>query len=58
MGAIFKIGDAGELARLILDALDHPEQLQKTNTDFSAYSPDIVAESYEKLFGEIATEIH
>lgn len=58
MGAIFKIGNAGELARLILDALDHPEQLQKANTDFSAYSPDMVAESYEKLFGEIATEIH
>jgi len=57
MGAIFPIGDAGELARQIMEALDHPEYLQQANKDFTVYEPDKVAAQYEKLFSEIDTEI-
>ena len=57
MGAIFPIGDAGELARQILEMLDHPEYLQQANKDFTAYEPDKVAAQYENLFSEIYTEI-
>lgn len=53
MGAIFPIGDAGELAQRILEALDHPDYLQQANLDFSAYEPDKVAAQYEELFAEI-----
>ncbi len=53
MGAIFSIGDAGELAQQILEALDHPDYLQQANLDFSAYEPDKVAAQYEELFTEI-----
>ena len=53
MGAIFPIGDAGELAQRILEALDHPDYLQQANMDFSAYDPDKVAVQYEELFAEI-----
>ena len=57
MGAIFPIGDAGELARQIMEALDHPEYLQQANKDFIVYEPDKVAAQYEELFSEIDTEI-
>lgn len=57
MGAIFPIGDAGELARQILEMLDHPEYLQQANKDFIVYEPDKVAAQYEELFSEIDTEI-
>lgn len=58
MGAIFPIGDAQALAKGILKALEHPEELQQAHTDFSAYSPDSVASIYEDLFAEIKAEIH
>ena len=57
MGAIFPIGDAAELARQILEALDHPEYLQQANKDFSVYEPDKVAAQYEALFSEINAKI-
>jgi len=57
MGAIFPIGDAAELARQILEALDHPEYLQQANMDFSVYEPDKVAAQYEALFSEINAKI-
>lgn len=58
MGAIFPIGDSDALAKSILHALDHPEELQQANMDFSAYTPDSVAQVYEDLFAEITTQIH
>lgn len=58
MGAIFPVGDAGELARRIIHALQHPGELEAANTDFSAYVPDRVAEAYENLFSEIAAELN
>lgn len=58
MGAIFPIGDSHTLARGIINALDHPEELKQANMDFSAYTPDSVAEIYEDLFEEIRSEIH
>ena len=57
MGAIFPIGDSSELARQIIVALRNPELLKQANTNFSAYSPDSVAEAYETLFDEITAEL-
>lgn len=57
MGSIFPIGDSSELARQIIDALRHPEDVENANTDFSAYLPDTVAAAYETLFSEIAGEL-
>jgi len=34
MGAIFPIGDSKALANGIINALEHPEELQQANTDF------------------------
>lgn len=58
MGAIFPIGDSKALANGIINALEHPEELQQANTDFSMYLPDSIAASYEQLFEEIKAEIN
>ena len=57
MGAIFPIGDSAALANSIIHAIQHPEEMEQANMDFSAYTPDAVAAIYEDLFEKIRKEI-
>lgn len=57
MGAIFPIGDSDALGSEIVKALRDTNWQMSANKDFSAYSPAGVANAYETLFAEIASEI-
>lgn len=58
MGAIFPIGDSQALAKSVIEQLGNPAGKKVESDEFSIYSPDSVAEAYEKLFLEINNELH
>jgi glycosyltransferase involved in cell wall biosynthesis len=51
MGEVAEIGSAGDLARCVLEVLDHPEKY-RGDVDLikRSYDPDSIAAEYEKLF--------
>ena len=57
MGAIFPIGDSDEMGKMIIEALRDSDWQKSANKDFSVYSPALVANEYETLFAQIASEI-
>ncbi len=59
MGRIFEIGDSKGCAAAILDVLKTTPRVDKIDQgQFLRYSPDHVAEEYEKLFKSIQAEIN
>lgn len=59
MGRIFEIGDSKGCAAAILDVLEMTPRVEKIDQgQFMRYSPDHVAEEYEKLFKSIQAEIN
>jgi glycosyltransferase involved in cell wall biosynthesis len=54
MGRVSEIGNAESLASAILDVLDHPENHRGDVAALKkAYSPDSIAQEYEKLFEQM-----
>ncbi|HWQ04219.1 MAG TPA: glycosyltransferase family 4 protein [Longilinea sp.] len=58
MGKISAIGDAKNLADMVIDVLDHREKYQGDRTEIARrYDPDTIAAEYEKLFNEMQREL-
>jgi glycosyltransferase involved in cell wall biosynthesis len=54
MGRIVPVADAGAIAQAILDILAEPDRYRGDKAEIThKYSPDVVAEGYEKLFEDI-----
>ncbi len=59
MGRIFEIGDFKGCAEAILDVLEKTPRIENIDrSQFLRYSPDHVAEEYEKLFNSIQAELN
>jgi hypothetical protein len=58
MGKISEIGNAGSLARAILDVLAEKDRYKVSTAELAGlYDPDRIAEAYEQMLDEIRQEL-